>query len=48
MFTALINYANERRGQPGWKALRTWIDTQISGSELEPTQLSKLRMSLKT
>jgi hypothetical protein len=48
LLTALINYANERRGQPGWKALRSWIDTQISYSKLDPTQISKLRMSLKT
>jgi len=48
LLTALINYANERRGQPGWKALRTWISTQISGNELEPSQKSKLLMSLKT
>ena len=48
LLTALTNYANERRGQPGWKALRSWIDTQISYSELEPTQISKLRAGLRT
>ena len=48
LLTALTNYANERRGQPGWKALRSWIDTQISYSELEPTQISKLKAGLRT
>ena len=48
LLTALTNYANERRGQPGWKALRSWIDTQIGYSELEPTQISKLRAGLRT